>query len=118
MSDLADRNWWRRVGKLIGSTLRGWSYRDSASFIKPQAELTGKVGTILLGQKAELNRLQEQERRMRRLVVALLSLHPNSEMILDSGVFNDGVDCYIGERRGKDVTMFFIIEKGWENETR
>lgn len=108
-SDLADRNWWRHVAKLVGATLHGWTYRNAATFINPSMELTGKVATILLGQQAELSRLQGVERCMRRLVVALLSLHPNSEMTLDSGIFDDGVDCYIGTlRSAPGVTTFYV----------
>ena len=29
---LADRDFWRQYGDLIGASLYGWSYRDSASF--------------------------------------------------------------------------------------
>lgn len=56
--DLEDRNWWRRVGKLIGATLHGWSYRQGASFIDPEVDMTGKVATLLLDQQARIEQLQ------------------------------------------------------------
>ncbi len=55
---LADRDYWRRVGTLIGSTLYGYNDRRSAGFSDPPAEITGTVGEVLLEQARKIERLQ------------------------------------------------------------
>lgn len=57
--DIEDRNWWRGVADLVGATLHGWTYRNSASFVGPEMELTGKVAELLLKQQAEIKQLQD-----------------------------------------------------------
>ncbi len=64
---LADRDYWRRVGTLIGSTLYGYSARRSAGFSDPPVEITGTVGEVLLEQARKIERL-----RKRRFTVSVL----------------------------------------------
>ena len=62
----ADRDWWRRVGEIIGSKLYGFTYRNVASFVEPEVEVTGKVATVLLDQQAEIKRFQAENATLRR----------------------------------------------------
>ena len=64
-SDIEDCNWWRHIGKLIGATLHGWSYRYSASFVDPHIEMTGKVANVLLNQEAKIKQLQDDLNNLR-----------------------------------------------------
>lgn len=37
---LADRDWWRAAGLVVGLNLRGWTFRDTASFIDTETDRT------------------------------------------------------------------------------
>lgn len=54
---LAERAFWRRVGKLIGARLYGWSYYDSASFVDPQCDIPGIAARVMLEQADTIERL-------------------------------------------------------------
>lgn len=55
-----ERDWWRRVGEIIGSRLCGWTYYQSAIFIEPTVEVDGKVAVVLLAQQEEIERLKKR----------------------------------------------------------
>lgn len=57
---LAERRYWLDVGKILGATLRSWSYYSRASFIKPNLEVNGHIADKLLSQKNTIDRLTEQ----------------------------------------------------------
>ncbi|GAH11379.1 unnamed protein product, partial [marine sediment metagenome] len=54
---IADCDWWHRVGKLIGATLSGWNYRQSATFIDPYTVVDGRMADVLLGLQDTIDRI-------------------------------------------------------------
>ena len=50
--ELADRDWWRSICKILGATLIGWTYRDNATIQwgNSTIELDGSVCQKLLDQ--------------------------------------------------------------------
>ncbi len=55
---ITERSWWRRIGKIVGSTLHGWSGYASAGFVNPDVDISGIVAEVLLKQQDEIERLQ------------------------------------------------------------
>lgn len=56
--DEVDRAFWKRVAKLLGAHLYGWSYQHSAAFVDPQIEVDGRVAAKLIEQDDEISRLR------------------------------------------------------------
>lgn len=55
-----ERDYWKKIGVIIGATLHGWSGYDSASFINPDIDMHGKVAKILLSQCERIKELENQ----------------------------------------------------------
>ena len=53
-----ERAYWRRIGKIIGSKLHGWSYYSSAGFVDPYADIPGFLAEVLLGQQKRIKELE------------------------------------------------------------
>jgi hypothetical protein len=54
----ADWEFWKRVAKILGVQLHGWSYRHSASFFNPHLEVAGLTAKKLIEQEDEILRLK------------------------------------------------------------
>ena len=55
---IQERDWWRRVGKIVGATLHGWSHQHDATFVDPHIEVTGYLANVLLDQQKEIELLR------------------------------------------------------------
>lgn len=56
--DLEDRAFWKRIAKMLGTHLHGWTYRHHASFVNPQKEVDGTAAALLVEQEDEIIRLK------------------------------------------------------------
>lgn len=63
--DKAEWEFWKRIAKMFGTTLHGWSYQHHASFVNPQMDVDGKAAAKLIEQEDEIIRLKGELAAMR-----------------------------------------------------